>query len=227
MFARCIRETTSEALVDTTMPRSDDPASNRFDAIAGRGGMEAVWKSIALAIVGVIGLAMPVAAEDVGAAIERANAGMVEAFKAGDAAAIAGFYSETAKMLPPDATEVTGREAIQQLWQSWLDASIDRGRGERRSCLRDRRFHAAGAGREQHHGDGSRQLSGGLEARGGWRLATAGRYLERRPDGVIPGPQSLEPRRVLLVTPRLDPMVSGLRLGFLWCCATINCHCPA
>ena len=86
--------------------------------------MKALWKSIALAIAGVIGLAVPVAAEDVRAAIEQANAGMVEAFKAGNAAAIAGFYSETAKMLPPDATEVAGREAVQKLWQSWLDDGL-------------------------------------------------------------------------------------------------------
>ena len=72
-------------------------------------------------IVGVIGLALPVAAEDVRAAIEQTNVQIVEAFKAGDAAAIAGFYSEDAKMLPPEATEVAGRDAIQKLWQGWLD----------------------------------------------------------------------------------------------------------
>ena len=81
-------------------------------------------QSIVFAIVGVIGLAMPVAADDVRAAIEQTNAHIVEAFKAGDAAAIAGFYSEDAKMLPPDATEVAGREAIQQFWQSWLDDGL-------------------------------------------------------------------------------------------------------
>ena len=81
-------------------------------------------QSIVFAIVGVIGLAMPVAADDVRAAIDQTNARVVEAFKAGDAAAIAGFYSEDAKMLPPDATEVAGRDAIQQFWQSWLDDGL-------------------------------------------------------------------------------------------------------
>jgi uncharacterized protein (TIGR02246 family) len=81
-------------------------------------------KCILLAIVGVIGLAMPVAAEDVRAAIEQTNARVVEAFKAGDAAAIAGMYTEDAKMLPPDATEVAGRDAIQKFWQSWLDDGL-------------------------------------------------------------------------------------------------------
>jgi uncharacterized protein (TIGR02246 family) len=83
--------------------------------------MAVMLKSILFAIVGVIGLALPVAADDVRAAIEQTNAQIVEAFKAGDAAAIAGFYSEDAKMLPPEATEVTGRDAIQKLWQGWLD----------------------------------------------------------------------------------------------------------
>ena len=45
------------------------------------------------------------AAEDVRQAIEQVNARFVEAFKAGDAAAIAPLYTETAKMLPPDATK--------------------------------------------------------------------------------------------------------------------------
>jgi uncharacterized protein (TIGR02246 family) len=81
-------------------------------------------RSTLLAIVGVIGLVIPAAAEDVRAAIEETNARIVEAFKAGDAAAIAGFYSEDAKMLPPDATGVAGRDAIQKLWQSWLDDGL-------------------------------------------------------------------------------------------------------
>ena len=67
-------------------------------------------KSIGFAIVGVIGLTLPAAAEDVRQAIEQANARFVEAYKAGDAAALASLYGETAKMLPPDATEVAGRE---------------------------------------------------------------------------------------------------------------------
>jgi uncharacterized protein (TIGR02246 family) len=86
--------------------------------------MEAMLKSMVLAIVGVIGLTLPVAAEDVRAAIDQTNARVMEAFKAGDAAAIAGTYTEDAKMLPPDATEVAGRAAIQQFWQSWLDDGL-------------------------------------------------------------------------------------------------------
>jgi uncharacterized protein (TIGR02246 family) len=81
-------------------------------------------KSIGFTIVGLIGLTLPAAAEDVRQAVEQANARFIEAYKAGDAAALASFYSETAKMLPPDATEVAGREAIQKLWQSWIDDGL-------------------------------------------------------------------------------------------------------
>ena len=81
-------------------------------------------KSTALAVVCVIGLATPATAEDVRQAIEQVNARFVEAFKADDAATIASLYTETARMLPPDATEVAGREAIQNLWQSWIDDGL-------------------------------------------------------------------------------------------------------
>jgi uncharacterized protein (TIGR02246 family) len=69
-------------------------------------------------------LATAAAAEDVRQAIEQVNARFVEAFKAGDAATIASLYTETAKMLPPDATEIAGREAIQAEWQSWIDGGF-------------------------------------------------------------------------------------------------------
>jgi uncharacterized protein (TIGR02246 family) len=81
-------------------------------------------RSAGLAIIGLIGLAMPVAAEDIHQAVEQNNSRMIEAFKAGDAAAIAALYGETAKVLPPDATEVVGREAIHQYWQGWIDDGL-------------------------------------------------------------------------------------------------------
>jgi uncharacterized protein (TIGR02246 family) len=81
-------------------------------------------KLIGVAIVCLIGLTSPVLAEDVRQAIEQANARMVKAFKAGDAAAIAALFAEDAKMLPPDATEVAGRRDIQQLWQGWIDGGL-------------------------------------------------------------------------------------------------------
>jgi uncharacterized protein (TIGR02246 family) len=81
-------------------------------------------KLVGVAIVCLTGLTIPVLAEDVRQAVEQADARMVKAFKAGDAAAIAALYGEDAKMLPPDATEVAGRRDIQQLWQGWIDGGL-------------------------------------------------------------------------------------------------------
>jgi uncharacterized protein (TIGR02246 family) len=82
-----------------------------------------MYKSAALAMAGML-LALPVAADDVRQAIEEVNAQFVAAYKAGDAARIASLYTETATMLPPDATEVAGHDAIQKLWQSWIDDGL-------------------------------------------------------------------------------------------------------
>jgi uncharacterized protein (TIGR02246 family) len=73
---------------------------------------------------GIVGLTVPATAEDVRQAIEQVNAQIMAAFKAGDAAPISSHYSDTAKMLPPDTTEIAGREAIQEMWQSWLDDGL-------------------------------------------------------------------------------------------------------
>jgi uncharacterized protein (TIGR02246 family) len=81
-------------------------------------------KSAALAMVGMLGLTVPAAADDVREAIEQVNSQFVEAYKAGDAATIASLYTDTAKMLPPDATEIAGQDAIQNLWQSWIDDGL-------------------------------------------------------------------------------------------------------
>jgi uncharacterized protein (TIGR02246 family) len=71
----------------------------------------------------VAGLA-PAGAEDVRQAIEASNNKLAAAFNAGDAAGVAERYTENALMLPPDATRVEGRAAIQDLWQGWIDAGL-------------------------------------------------------------------------------------------------------
>ena len=67
---------------------------------------------------GVLALASPARAEDVGAAIDAANAKMEKDYAAGDTKAIAEAYAEDGVMLPPDATVVSGRAAIEKLWRS-------------------------------------------------------------------------------------------------------------
>ena len=81
-------------------------------------------RTATLVMVGIVGLTVPAAADDVRQAIEQVNAQIMAAFKAGDAPTIASHYSDTAKMLPPDATEIAGREAIQDFWQAWLDDGL-------------------------------------------------------------------------------------------------------
>jgi uncharacterized protein (TIGR02246 family) len=81
-------------------------------------------KTATLVMAGIVGLTVPAAADDVRQAIEQVNSQFMAAFKAGDAATIASLYTDTAKVLPPDATEIAGREAIQNMWQSWLDDGL-------------------------------------------------------------------------------------------------------
>jgi uncharacterized protein (TIGR02246 family) len=63
-------------------------------------------------------------ADDGRNAIEAANVKMVADYAASDAKALALAYTEDAVMLPPDATRVVGRTAIEALWKSWIDAGI-------------------------------------------------------------------------------------------------------
>lgn len=69
-------------------------------------------------------ISSPAAAEDVRAAIEKASQAWMAAFDAGDAAGIAALYSEDAMLLPPDATQIKGRQAVQETFQGWIDAGF-------------------------------------------------------------------------------------------------------
>ena len=66
-------------------------------------------------------MSMPAAAESAREAIEKGSGAWTGAFNAGDAAGIAALYSENGKLLPPDATQVEGRQAIQNTFQGWID----------------------------------------------------------------------------------------------------------
>jgi uncharacterized protein (TIGR02246 family) len=59
-------------------------------------------------------------AEDIAARSETLEA----AFNSGDAAAVAAHYTEDAVILAPDTARLDGREAIQGLWQSFVDAGV-------------------------------------------------------------------------------------------------------
>ncbi len=53
-------------------------------------------------------------------AIEAVNAQFVEAVNAGDAAAVAGFYTDDASLLPPEAEMIQGMAAVQEFWAAGL-----------------------------------------------------------------------------------------------------------
>jgi len=48
----------------------------------------------------------------------------VTALNAGDAAAVASFYTDDAALLPPGGERVDGREAIQAFWQGAIDGGM-------------------------------------------------------------------------------------------------------
>ena len=58
-------------------------------------------------------------------AIEAGNEAFMAAFAAHDAAALAGFYTEDAKLMPPNSDILESRAAIQAFWQAVFDMGID------------------------------------------------------------------------------------------------------
>ncbi len=47
-----------------------------------------------------------------------------EALARGDAAGCAAVYTDDAKILPPDSPVLTGRQAAQGVWQSYIDMGV-------------------------------------------------------------------------------------------------------
>jgi uncharacterized protein (TIGR02246 family) len=58
------------------------------------------------------------------AAIAAANENSMAAFKRGDAAGMAKFYTENGQLLPTGSDFVTGKAAIQAFWQAAMDMGI-------------------------------------------------------------------------------------------------------
>jgi uncharacterized protein (TIGR02246 family) len=61
---------------------------------------------------------------DIRAQIESANVQFVNAFKRGDATALAGLYTSGAHLLPANSDFVRGTAAIRAFWQSVLDMGL-------------------------------------------------------------------------------------------------------
>ena len=56
--------------------------------------------------------------------IERINRGFMEAFRQGDAGAMAMLYSNDALLLPPGSPEIDDRDEIRAFWQGAMDMGI-------------------------------------------------------------------------------------------------------
>jgi uncharacterized protein (TIGR02246 family) len=62
--------------------------------------------------------------ENVRDAIASAIENFTGAFKRGDAAAVAAWYTTDATLLPPDNTMMKGRDAIQAFWQGAMSMGV-------------------------------------------------------------------------------------------------------
>jgi ketosteroid isomerase-like protein len=51
-------------------------------------------------------------------------AAFCEAFNGGDAAGVAAHYTSDARILPPGASRIDGRQGIQEFWQGFIDAKV-------------------------------------------------------------------------------------------------------
>jgi uncharacterized protein (TIGR02246 family) len=54
--------------------------------------------------------------------ISKGTAQWVQLYNAGNIAGVTALYADDAKLLPPNSDFVTGREAIQAVWQGMLDS---------------------------------------------------------------------------------------------------------
>ena len=61
---------------------------------------------------------------DVRAALEAGNKEWVAAFTRGDGAGVAGVYTTSAQVFPPQGDIVQGREAIARFWQGVIDSGV-------------------------------------------------------------------------------------------------------
>ena len=63
--------------------------------------------------------------QDAAGGIESSLAQFEDAYNSGNAAGVAALYTADAAVLPPDAARIDGREGIQAMWQSFLDAGVE------------------------------------------------------------------------------------------------------
>ena len=72
----------------------------------------------------VIGAGGPARAQTAQTSIEANNADFVAKFAAKDAKSLGQHYTEDAVAFPPNENRIAGREGVQKMWQSWIDAGL-------------------------------------------------------------------------------------------------------
>ena len=124
--------------------------------------------------------------------IDEALVKFVAAFNAGDAATVAGLYTEDAALFPPGGARVDGRAAIQAFWQGAIDSGMKvddlhavevEARGNIAGEIGV--FTLYGACRERPD-EGQRQLHRHLDAKRP-HVATSSRHLEHQLKPPLPG----------------------------------------
>lgn len=87
--------------------------------------MARLAKVAAVAVAMALTYAVPInAQQDARPGIEAANKQFVATFGKGDAAGLAAMYSATAIAYPPNSEPVSGRAAIQKIWQGAMGMGI-------------------------------------------------------------------------------------------------------
>ncbi len=61
---------------------------------------------------------------DPAAGIAASSTAFEAAYNSGDAAGLTALYTVDAALLPPNMAQIDGREGIQALWQSFIDADV-------------------------------------------------------------------------------------------------------
>ena len=82
--------------------------------------------TLALALLLIVGCAAPQqdTTDEARAGIEATNTQFMEAFSQSDAAVVAACYTEDAQLMPPNGEIVSGREAVQEAMQGFLNAGV-------------------------------------------------------------------------------------------------------
>ena len=82
--------------------------------------------TLALTLLLIVGCAAPQqdTTDEARAGIETTNAQFMEAFSQSDVAGVAACYTEDAQLMPPNGEIVSGREALQEAMQEFINAGV-------------------------------------------------------------------------------------------------------